>query len=59
MLQQQERFRHVPNTTHAYLEADLAMKKRALKRLREPASRRQRVMPSDALLAFLDGLCSQ
>jgi integrase/recombinase XerD len=45
-----------PNTTHAYLEADLAMKKRALERLREPASRRGRVVPSDAILAFLDGL---
>jgi site-specific recombinase XerD len=45
-----------PNTTHAYLEADLAMKKRALERLREPASRRRAAVPSDALLAFLDGL---
>jgi site-specific recombinase XerD len=45
-----------PNTTHAYLEADLATKKRALERLREPASRRRATVPSDALLAFLDGL---
>jgi len=45
-----------PNTTHAYLEADLAMKKRALDRLREPASRRRPTIPSDAVLAFLDGL---
>jgi site-specific recombinase XerD len=45
-----------PNTTHAYLEADLAMKKRALERLQEPASRRRATVPSDALLAFLDGL---
>lgn len=45
-----------PNTTHAYLEADLAMKKRALDRLREPHGRGRREMPSDELLAFLDGL---
>ena len=45
-----------PNTTHAYLEADLAMKKRALERLCEPAIRRRATVPSDALLAFLDGL---
>ncbi len=45
-----------PNTTHAYMEADLTMKKRALDRLQEPDARRTRVTPSDALLAFLDGL---
>jgi integrase/recombinase XerD len=45
-----------PNTTHAYLEADLAMKKRALERLQPPTSRRRAAAPSDALLAFLDGL---
>jgi integrase/recombinase XerD len=45
-----------PNTTHAYMEADLTMKKRALDRLQEPHARRTRVKPSDALLAFLDGL---
>lgn len=45
-----------PNTTHTYLEADLAMKKRALERLREPATGRRAAVPSDALLAFLDGL---
>jgi integrase/recombinase XerD len=45
-----------PNTTHAYLEADLAMKKRALERLREPASRRRAALPSDAVLTFLEGL---
>lgn len=45
-----------PNTTHAYLEADLAMKKRALDRLHEPRARRSPATPSDQLLAFLDGL---
>jgi site-specific recombinase XerD len=45
-----------PGTTHHYVEADLAMKKRALERLREPHARGTRLAPSDALLAFLDGL---
>ena len=45
-----------PTTTHGYVEADLAMKKRALDRLTEPHARRGRVIPSDAVLAFLDGL---
>jgi site-specific recombinase XerD len=45
-----------PGTTHQYVEADLAMKKRALDRLREPHARRARLAPSDELLAFLDGL---
>jgi site-specific recombinase XerD len=45
-----------PVTTHQYVEADLAMKKRALDRLQEPRARRARSTPSDALLAFLDGL---
>lgn len=45
-----------PNTTHAYLDADLAMKKRALDRLHEPRGRRSVAMPSDELLTFLDGL---
>ena len=45
-----------PVTTHQYVEADLAMKKRALDRLAEPQGRRGRVVPSDAVLAFLNGL---
>lgn len=45
-----------PVTTHQYIEADLAMKKRALDRVNEPRCRRGRVIPSDAVLAFLDGL---
>jgi integrase/recombinase XerD len=45
-----------PSTTHMYIEADLAMKKRALDKLAEPRSRATRLAPSDALLAFLDGL---
>jgi site-specific recombinase XerD len=45
-----------PATTHMYIEADLAMKKRALDKLAEPRVRTKRLAPSDALLAFLDGL---
>jgi integrase/recombinase XerD len=45
-----------PETTHIYLEADLAMKRRALDRLRSPDSPTHRFRPSDKLLAFLDRL---
>jgi integrase/recombinase XerD len=45
-----------PTTTHQYIEADLAMKERALKKIQPTASRTIRFKPSDQLLAFLDGL---
>jgi len=45
-----------PNTTHRYVEADIAMKERALARLKEPATRLRRYRPPDALLAFLQQL---
>lgn len=45
-----------PSTTHAYLEADLAMKEAALKRLPAPRRARTRFKPGDRLLAFLEGL---
>jgi integrase/recombinase XerD len=45
-----------PVTTHGYVEADLAMKSRALDSLAEPASRGVRFKPSKDLLAFLDSL---
>lgn len=45
-----------PTTTHGYVEADLAMKKRALDKLVEPTQRRVRFTPSKDVLAFLDGL---
>jgi integrase/recombinase XerD len=45
-----------PTTTHGYVEADLAMKQRALAKLPEPAQRRTRFTPSNDLLAFLDRL---
>ena len=42
-----------PMTTHQYIEADLAMKERALARLHEPAAKIQRYTAPDSLLAFL------
>jgi integrase/recombinase XerD len=45
-----------PATTHVYVEADLAMKERALRHLRAPHSRSGRYRPSDRVLAFLEGL---
>jgi hypothetical protein len=45
-----------PNTTHHYVEADLAMKEKAPARLNEPATRLGRYRPPDALLAFLQQL---
>jgi len=45
-----------PNTTHGYIEADLAMKQRALDKLVPPTHPRGRFTPSNNLLAFLDGL---
>ena len=45
-----------PATTHRYLEADLAMKERALQSSQEPFGQPFRYRPPDRLLAFLDGL---
>lgn len=45
-----------PDTTHHYIEADLAMKEQALARLSAPTMRRQKFRPSDRLLVFLEGL---
>ena len=45
-----------PDTTHLYIEADLAMKERALAKLQDPPSKAFRFRASDRLLAFLDGL---
>lgn len=44
-----------PSTTHMYVEADLAMKVRALARLDPPALKPARYRPPDALLQFLQG----
>ena len=45
-----------PQTTHCYIEADLAMEEAALQRVQDPSPRRARFKASDPLLAFLDGL---
>ena len=43
-------------TTHMYIEADLAMKDRALQKLEPTSPSRNRFKPSSKLLQFLDGL---
>ena len=43
-------------TTHMYVEADLAMKKRAIDKITMPAAGRRKFKPSDRLLAFLETL---
>ena len=45
-----------PATTHQYVEADLAMKERALARLHEPDAKLQRYRAPDSLIAFLKAL---
>lgn len=45
-----------PVTTHGYVEADLAMKQRALDTLAPPETKRKRYRPSDAILKFLESL---
>ncbi len=45
-----------PATTHRYIEADLAMKERALSRLQSPPAKAARYRASDHLLAFLENL---
>ncbi len=45
-----------PVTTHQYIEADLAMKERALARLREPDAKIQRYRAPDSLIDFLKTL---
>jgi site-specific recombinase XerD len=44
------------STTHLYVEADLAMKEAALRRVDDPAPRPVRFRASDRLLTFLDAL---
>lgn len=43
-------------TTHMYLEADLALKEKAIQSLTEPAAKSIRYQPPDALLRFLQSL---
>jgi len=45
-----------PSTTHMYVEADLAMKERALARLKKPEIKQARYRAPKALLAFLQAL---
>ena len=45
-----------PATTHMYVEADLAMKERALQAVQPPCIKQARYRPTDRLLAFLEGL---
>lgn len=45
-----------PTTTHAYVEADLAMKERALATIGPPEISHTRYRPNDALLNFLESL---
>ena len=45
-----------PATTHMYVEADLAMKERAIKILQAPRIKTSRFQSTDKLLAFLEGL---
>jgi site-specific recombinase XerD len=45
-----------PATTHMYVEADLAMKERALNTLQPPHSKIPRYRPPDRLMQFLESL---
>lgn len=45
-----------PATTHMYIEADLAMKEKALGKLQEPDAQTPRYQAADALLQFLRAL---
>ena len=43
-------------TTHVYLQADLAMKEKALDKVASPQTRTARFKPCDEVLAFLASL---
>ena len=45
-----------PSTTHGYVEADLAMKERALAAIAPITTHRSRYRPPNALLRFLEAL---
>lgn len=45
-----------PITTHGYVEADLAMKERALATIAPPGAKHRRYRPTDAVLKFLESL---
>ncbi len=46
----------IPATTHMYMEADLAMKQRAMQTLQDPTGKHQRYRAPDKLLDFLERL---
>lgn len=43
-------------TTHMYVEADLAMKKKAIDKIEMQPGKRRKFKPSDRLLTFLESL---
>ncbi len=45
-----------PTTTQMYVEADLAMKEQALKKLQDPSLKSVRYQVKDSLLTFLESL---
>ena len=45
-----------PATTHMYVEADLAMKERALNAVQSPRLKQKRYQPTDRVLHFLETL---
>jgi site-specific recombinase XerD len=45
-----------PTTTHHYIELDLQMKERCLRKLQPPPTRTHRFKPTDCLLQFLESL---
>ena len=45
-----------PTTTHHYIELDLQMKERCLRKLQSPKTKTQRFKPADRLLEFLEQL---
>ena len=45
-----------PTTTHHYIELDLQMKERCLRKLQSPKNKAKRFKPADRLLAFLEQL---
>jgi len=45
-----------PITTHLYVEADLSMKEKALRKLQDPSLKSLRYQASDSILSFLESL---
>ena len=46
----------LPTTTHHYIELDLQMKERCLRKLQSPKTKTPRFKPADRLLEFLEQL---